>query len=59
MCSEPIREQHGIANIVEDIGECRRQWTAHVERTEDNSLPKKAIKYRPRGRRLVGKLERW
>jgi hypothetical protein len=51
MHTEPVGEQVAVANKIENVKKYRRLMKAHVERMEDNKLPKGAIRYRPQGKK--------
>ena len=50
-----IREKTGAQNIVEEIKQYQKKWLQHVQRMERNRLPRQALKYRPEGRRNIGR----
>jgi len=57
-----IREKTGAQNIrvVKEIKQYQKKWLQHVQRMERNRLPRQALKYRPDGRRNIGRpKKRW
>jgi len=55
-----IREKTGAQNIVEEIKQYQKKWIKHVQRMDRNRLPRQALKYRPEGRRNIGRpKKRW
>ena len=55
-----IRENTGAQNIVKEIKQYQKKWLQHVERRDRNRLPRQALKYRPEGRRNIGRpKKRW
>jgi hypothetical protein len=44
---------------VEDTDEYRMQQTGHMEKTENNRMPKRPISYRLQRRRKVGTETKW
>ena len=55
-----IREKTGAQNIVEEIKHCQKKWLQHAQRMDTNRLPRQALKYRPEGRRNIGRpKKRW
>ena len=54
-----IKEKTGPQNIVKEIPDQKR-WLQHVQRMDTNRLPRQALKYRPEGRRNIGRpKKRW
>jgi len=46
--------------MVEEIKENQKKWLKHVQRMDRNRLLKQALKYRPEGRRIIGRpKKRW
>ena len=39
--SSDIREQLGIFNINDKLTQCKINWREHIQRMDDNRLPKK------------------
>jgi len=55
-----IREKTGTQNIVKEIKQYQKKWLQHVQRMDTNRLPRQALKYRPEGRRNIGRpKKRW
>ena len=55
-----IREKTGAQNIVKEIKLYQKKWLQHVRRMDTNKLPRQALKYRPEGRRNIGRpKKRW
>ena len=55
-----IREKTGAQNIVKEINQYQKKWLQHVQRMDRNRLPRQALKYRPEGRRNIGRpKKRW
>jgi len=55
-----IREKTGAQNIVKEIKQYQKMWLQHVQRIDRNRLPRQALKYRPEGRRNIGRpKKRW
>ena len=58
--NEDIREELNIFKLKDKIKEYRVNWLEHVERMDRERAPKVLLKYRPRGRRNVGRpRKRW
>ena len=58
--SSDIREQLGIFNISDKLTQYKINWREHIQRMDDNRLPKKLLNYKPEGRRNIGRpLTRW
>jgi len=54
------REKTGAHNIVKEIKQYQKKWLQHVQRMDTNRLPREALKYRPEGRRNIGRpKKRW
>ena len=55
-----VREKTGAQNTVSEIKQYQKKWLQHVQRMDRNRLPRQALKYRPEGRRNIGRpKERW
>jgi len=55
-----IREKTGAQNIVQEIKQYQKKWLQNVQRMDTNRISKQALKYRPKGRRNVGRpKKRW
>jgi len=58
--NQSIRGKTGAQNIVKEIKHYQKKWLQHVQRIDTNRLPKQALKYRPEGRRNIGRpKKRW
>jgi hypothetical protein len=58
--TQSVREKLGVQNIVLEIKQYQRQWLQHVERMDTDRTPKQALKYRPKGKRNIGRPgKRW
>ena len=52
--------RYGAQNIVKEIKQYQKKWLQHVQRMDRNRLPRQALKYRPEGRRYIGRpKKRW
>jgi hypothetical protein len=49
--NEGIREELQIIDINSRISDCQIKWLQHLERMEQNRIPKLLLNYKPRGRR--------
>ena len=50
----------GIFNINDKLTQYKINWREHVQRMDDNRLPKKILNHKPEGRRNIGRpLTRW
>jgi len=55
-----IREKTGVQNITEEIKQYQEKWLQHVQRMDTNRIIKQALRYRPKGRRNIGRpKQRW
>ena len=55
-----IRRKTGAQNIVQEIKQYQKKWLQRVQRIDRNRLPRQALKYRPEGRRNIGRpKKRW
>jgi hypothetical protein len=55
-----IREKTGAENIVQEIKEYQKNWLKRLQRMGTNRIPRRALRYRPEGRRNVGRpKKRW
>ena len=53
-------QKTGAQNIVKEIEQYHKKWLQHVQRMDTNRLPKQALKYKPKGRRNIGRpRKRW
>jgi hypothetical protein len=53
--SEEIRKELLVKELNEQIQQYRIQWTQHVSRMSVRRLPKLALKYKPEGKRQLGR----
>jgi hypothetical protein len=54
-----IREKTGAQNIIQEIKQYQKKWLK-VQRMDANRIPRQALRYRPEGRRNVGRpKKRW
>ena len=55
-----IRRELRITGILDKAGEYRRNWLLHLQRMPQNRIPLKSYRYRPQGRRTIGRpKKRW
>ena len=55
-----VRQKTGAQNIVKEIKQYQEKWLLLVQRMDTNRLPKQALKYKPKGRRNIGRpRKRW
>jgi hypothetical protein len=55
-----VREKLGVQNTVLEIKQYQREWLQHVERMDTESIPKQTLRYRPKGKRSIGRpRKRW
>ena len=55
-----IKEKTGAQNVVKEIEQYQKKWLQHVQRMDRNRLPRQVLKYRPEGRRNIGRpKKRW
>ena len=55
-----IKEKTGAQTIVKEVKQYQKKWLQHVQRMYRNRLPRQALKYRPEGRRNIGRpKKRW
>jgi len=58
--NQSIREKTGVQHIVKEIKQYQQKWLQHVQRMGTNRLRKQALRYRPKGRRNLGRpKKRW
>jgi hypothetical protein len=58
--NESVREKLGVQNIVLEIKQYQREWLQHIERMDTDRIPKQTLKYRPKGKRSIGRpRKRW
>ena len=49
--SEKIRKQWKVEEIIDNIQNYQQKWNQHVLRMPENRIPRKALQYRPQGKR--------
>ena len=55
-----IREELRIFSINDKLREYRQGWLNHLDRMDDNRIPRMALQYKPKGRRRIGRPKtRW
>ena len=55
-----IRRELRITDTLDKIDEYRRNWLSHLQRKPQNRIPLKSYRYRPQGRRTIGRpKKRW
>jgi hypothetical protein len=55
-----IREKTGAQSTVQEIKQYQKEGLEHVQRMDTNRMPRQALRYRPEGRRNVGRpKKRW
>jgi len=58
--NQRIREKTGPQSIVEEIKHYQKKWLQHVQRMDTNRIPKQVLRYRPKGRKNIGRpKKRW
>jgi hypothetical protein len=58
--NQSVREKLGVQNTVLEIKQYQRGWLQHMERMDTDRIPKQAPKYRPKGKRSIGRpRKRW
>lgn len=58
--NDAIREELGVTPVLTQIHNYKKRWAEHLQRMDNNRLPKLAWTYRPRGRRSIGRpRKRW
>jgi hypothetical protein len=55
---DQLRNQLGIPTLYEKIKEYRNNWKTHLQRMEQTRIPLQVYKYRPSGRRDIGRPRR-
>jgi hypothetical protein len=53
--NQSVKETLGVQNIVLEIKQNQREWLQHVERMGTDRVHKQALKYRPKGKRSIGR----
>ena len=55
-----IRREIRVTGVLDKIDEYRRNWLSHLQRMPQNRIPLKSYRYRPQGRRTIGRpKKRW
>jgi len=55
-----IRRELRITGILDKVCEYRRNWLSYLQRMPQNRIPLKSYRYRPKGRRTIGRpKKRW
>ena len=55
-----IRRELRITGILDKLDEYRRNWPQHLQRMPQIRIPLKSYRYRPQGRRTIGRTKkRW
>jgi hypothetical protein len=58
--NQSVREKLGVQNILLEIKQYQQEGLQHVERMGTDRIPKQALKYRPKGKRSIGRQrKRW
>jgi hypothetical protein len=58
--NQSVREKLGVQNTVLEIKQYQREWLQHLERMDTGRIPKQALRYRPQGKRSIGRpRKRW
>jgi hypothetical protein len=58
--NQSVREKLGVQNIGLEIKQYQREWLQNVDRMNTDRMPKQALKYRPKGKRSIGRpRKRW
>jgi hypothetical protein len=58
--NQSIRKKTEAQNIVKEITQYQHKWLQRVKRMGTNRLPKQVLRYRPEGRRNLGRpKKRW
>jgi hypothetical protein len=53
--NQSLREKLGEQNIVLEIQHDKREWLQHVQRMDTGRITQQALKYRPKGKRSIGR----
>ena len=53
-----IRRELRITGILDKIDKYRRNWFQHLQRMPQNRIPLKSYRYRPQGRRTIGRTKK-
>jgi hypothetical protein len=55
-----IKKKWKVEEIIDDIKNYQQKWNQHVLRMSENWLTRKALQYRPQGKRDLGRpYRRW
>ena len=55
-----IHRELRITGVLDKVDEYRRNWLSHLQRMPQNRIPLKSYRYRPQGRRTIGRpKKRW
>jgi hypothetical protein len=58
--NQMIRTELNIYPVNDTIEQYRNNWFQHINRVQDTRLPKRALQYRPSGKREIGRpKKRW
>jgi hypothetical protein len=58
--SEEIRKKWKVEEMIDDIQNYELRWNQHVLRMPEKRMPHKSLKYRPQGKRDLGRpYHRW
>jgi hypothetical protein len=58
--NEMIRTELNIYTVNDTVEQYRNNWFQHANRIQDTRLPKRALQYRPSGKRDIGRpKKRW
>jgi hypothetical protein len=58
--NQSVREKLGVQNTVLETKRYQREWLQHVQRMDTDRVPKQSLKYRPKGKRSIGRpRKRW
>jgi len=58
--NDSVRRELQTEFILDKIDECRRNWFLHLQRMPLNRIPLKSYRYRPQGKRKIGRpKKRW
>jgi hypothetical protein len=53
--SEEIRKKWNVEEMLDDVQNYQLKWNQHVLRMPENTIPRKALQYRPPGKRGFSK----
>ena len=58
--SEEIGKKCNVEEMIDDIQNYQLKWNQNVLRMPENRIPRKALQYRPQGKRDIGRsYRRW